>query len=201
MNQVIEEWKRCLNVLMSFYDARRPKLGKFLFLLFIFFVLLNIACYWLAMVTAFPYLLNGASGLYYFKVQFPVGFLGALFDSLSFFITVFIIRKALQANSAKSYLGHLSIDLLIAFLATCWVLFVFSVSGWLVGIYSSTPLNLSERNEYYQQMAVEALGNPAENFRNIYFGAIMDISAALPTIIHLFMSIKSIIKVLFRLRS
>jgi hypothetical protein len=198
MNLVIQEWKRSLNTLLVFYDKRRPRIGKFLIFLFPFFVLLNIVCYWWAMVTAFPSLLTGSSGVYYFKVQFPVGFLGALFDSLSFFVTIYIIRRALEANSTKSYIGHLSVDLLIAALATCWVLFVFSISGWLVGFTGSAQPNLSERNQLYQQMAVDALSHPMDNLRNIYFGIIMGISAALPTTIHLYMSIRSIMKVKFR---
>ena len=69
-------------------------------------------CYWLAMITAFPDLAFGPSFKFYFKVQFPVGILGALFDSLSFFITLKIIRKALRSNK----------------------LAVFSFSGWIISL-------------------------------------------------------------------
>jgi hypothetical protein len=77
------------------------------------------------MVTAFPELLIGSSFIYYFKIQFPVGILGALFDSLSFFITILIIRKALESSTTMKYIGHLSIDFIIAVLATFWVVFFF----------------------------------------------------------------------------
>ena len=91
------------------------------------------------MFTAFPELTHGRAGVYYFKMQFPVGFLGAIFDSLSFFVTIYIIHNALRTEKGIQYISHLSLDLIIAILATFWVLFVFSFSGWLIDLTNDAP--------------------------------------------------------------
>ena len=132
INQIISYWRKDLQRVLFFYESKRSHGDSFFLYLFIFFVFLNIACYWFAMVTAFPSLVFGKTFGYYFKVQFPVGILGALFDSLSFFVTIFIVRRALLTVSTKIYIAHLSIDLVIAVLATFWVILVFIVSGWTV---------------------------------------------------------------------
>ena len=157
------------------------------------------------MVTAFHDLVFGETFGYYFKVQFPVGILGALFDSLSFYITIFIIQRALDTENNKIYIAHLSIDLLIAILATFWVIFVFVVSGWIVSFIETLnqPIeiiehydhetNIYQRAEGYTDKVNDAIQNPTKNVRNIYFGIIMGLSAIIPTLIHLSMFCKSII--------
>lgn len=187
MPTIINSWKAALSRLLLFYDTHRGPLIIFFPLLFIFFVIINILFYWWAMFTAFPFLING----YYFKVQFPVGFLGALFDSLSFFVTIYIIRRALRTQKSGEYIGHLSIDLIIAILATIWVVYVFSVSGWLIQWIDATPSNLIARTDRYEQMVADAVANPTNNLRNIYFGLIMGISAMIPTCIHITMFIQA----------
>ena len=132
---------------------------------------------------------------FYFKVQVPVGLLGALFDSLSFFVTVYIIRRALQSNSTANFVGHLSLDLVIAVLATFWVVFVFSVSGWLVSFTEPVKEVLSERNAVYRERVMNAVKQPTHNLRNIYFGLVMGISAMIPTCIHITMALRSLFKV------
>lgn len=83
---VVSLWKQTLAGLIDVYDRRRGALPSFYARLFLFFVILNIVCYWLALLTAFPEYLHGRQGYHYFKIQFPVGLLGALFDSLSFLL-------------------------------------------------------------------------------------------------------------------
>ena len=129
INQIIYHWRKDLRKVLFFYESKRSQGDHFFLYLFLFFILENITCYWLAMVSAFPSLVFGKTFSYYFKVQFPVGIFGALFDSLSFFITIFIVRRALLTINTKVYIAHLSIDLAIAILATFWVVFVFIVSG------------------------------------------------------------------------
>ncbi len=184
---IIETWKTSLRKLLGFYENRRGPLYIFFPALFIFFILINIGCYWWAMFTAFPELCHGVPGAHYFKVQFPVGILGALFDSFSFFITIFIIRRALKSRSPLEYVSHLSLDLVIAILATFWVLFVFSFSGWIIKLLEAKPVLLSTRNERYEHLLIEAIADPRGNVRNIYFGIIMGISASLPTCTHVVM--------------
>ena len=197
---IIKIWKQSLHKLVHYYDRRRGKLITFFPKLFIFFIALNILCYWWAMVTAFPDDIVGRERMHYFLLQFPVGFLGALFDTLSFFVTVFIARKALKATSTGSYLAHLSVDIIIAIIATWWVLFVFSFSGWIISLILHNPESLTQRNEIYEERLVQAVQNPTEtkNLKNIYFGIIMGISAMLPTFTHLSMSLHSIFKFIKR---
>lgn len=203
MNNTITIWKTSLQHLLTYYESHRGQLRAFYPKLFLFFILLNMVCYWWAMFTAFSQYLHGHAGWHYFKVSFPVGFLGAIFDSLSFFITVYIIRRALKSRNTLEYISHLSIDLLIAIIATFWVLFVFIISGWLINTLAPAPPlfgeeNLVTRQTRYSDMLIDALLNPFDNLSNIYFGIIMGFSASLPTFIHiaLFMraSIKSVIQ-------
>lgn len=187
-------WKRSLGRLLSFYDQKRGSLISFFPKLFLFFTLLNMTCYWLALLTAYPEEAFGNERTHYFLLQFPVGLMGALFDSLSFFITVYIARRALKTTSVTSYVAHLSIDVLIAIVATWWVLFVFSFSGWLVSVVQHTPESLSNRTEVYEARIVEAVTNPTSrgSLKNIYFGMVMGISAMLPTMTHLYLSGQSV---------
>ena len=187
MQEIIQHWKASLGQLLAYYETRRGSMLVFFPMLFCFFVFVNIFCYWWAMFTAFPEELNA----YYFKVQFPVGFLGALFDSLSFFVTVFIIRRALRATNNWEYFGHLSIDLVIALLATLWVVFVFSVSGWIIKLIEGRSQLLAYRNDRYQGMVLDALTSPGDNLRNIYFGLVMGISAMIPTCLHMLMFLRA----------
>lgn len=195
MNPIIERWRASLGRLYDVYAARRPPLYLFYPALFIFFVVINDLSYWLAMITAFPDLLVGPVADYYFKIQFPVAVLGALFDSLSFFVTLHLIRKALTSASPARFVGHLSIDILIAVLATLWVLFVFSFSSWLIRHFDAAHEveALAARQSVYAERIVSALQHPTANLRNIYFGLIMGISAMIPSCVHLTMGLKSIL--------
>ena len=198
MDSIIAIWKDYLKQLLAFYEAKRGNIFVFYPLLFLFFVLINIGCYWWAMFTAFPELTHGRAGVYYFKIQFPVGFLGALFDSLSFFVTIYIIRHALHTKKDLQYVAHLSLDLVIAILATFWVLFVFSFSCWLISLMNAKPQVLTERNAEYQGMLLDALARPTDNLRNIYFGLIMGVSAMIPTCVHVYMFLRACMYIIFR---
>jgi len=191
MDSIITIWKDYLKQLLAFYEAKRGSIFAFYPLLFLFFVLINIGCYWWAMFTAFPELTHGKAGVHYFKIQFPVGFLGALFDSLSFFVTIYIIRHALRTKKDIQYVAHLSLDLVIAVLATFWVLFVFSFSGWLISLMDAKPQVLLERNAEYQGLLFNAVARPTDNLRNIYFGLVMGVSAMIPTCVHIYMFLRS----------
>jgi hypothetical protein len=189
MQAIIQHWKISLRRLLVYYETHRGPLYLFFPLLFCFFVVVNIFFYWWAMITAFPHDIS----YYYFKVQFPVGILGALFDTLSFFVTIYIIRRALDAKKSWEYIGHLSIDLVIAVLATFWVVYVFSVSGWLIKWFEGTQEIYAARSDRYQQMVVDAIAAPtsSDSMRNIYFGLVMGISAMIPTFIHITMFVRA----------
>lgn len=194
---VMAIWRKALGRLLSFYDRKRGSLISFFPKLFVFFMLVNMLCFWAALLTAYPEEVAGPERMEYLLMQFPVGFLGAVFDSLSFFITVWIARRALKTTSLPSYIAHLSIDVLIAIAATGWVLMVFSVSGWLVGTLlqsSDAATSIAQSSAKYESRATAAVRDPLgrENLKNIYFGVMMGFSAMVPTLTHLYLSAQSV---------
>ncbi len=205
LNDTIKIWRLDLNRLIRYYDNRKSQIEHFFIYLFVFFIIINISCYWFAMITAFPYLVFGSTFDYYFKIQFPVGLLGALFDSFSFFITIYIIQKALKTTDDKVYIAHLSIDLLIAIIATFWVILVFIISGWVVSFFETLnqPIAMIERYDHetdllartnqYANTVNDAIKNPTRNLQNIYFGIIMGLSAMIPTSIHFSMFCRAVL--------
>jgi uncharacterized protein with PQ loop repeat len=195
MTEIVTIWRESLHTILDRYERKKISTGLFFPLLFIFFVVLNIACYWWAIYTAFPYYMQTHEASHYIKLQIPVGFFGALFDSLSFFITIWIIKRALAANKTSEYVFHLSLDLIIAVVATFWVLFVFTFGGWLISIWENAPEELTSRGAKYTSRAVQAIQDPMgrENAKNIYFGLIMGVSAALPSCFHILLFLYSLL--------
>ncbi|MBC8282466.1 MAG: hypothetical protein H8E32_01525 [Nitrospinae bacterium] len=203
-------WKNDLSwVLKKFQDWRFNT--RFYFLkVFIFFIFINDVAYWFAIATAFPEIIFGEDFLHYSKVQVPVAILGALFDSFSLYITIWVVQRALLSRSNFSYVSHLSIDLLIAIAATFWVLFVFSVSAWIISFIPTEPKvqihtemqvkpqmkkqSLVDRGEIYEGRVVAAIKNPTgdHEMRNIYFGLVMGFSAIIPTAMHMLCAIFSL---------
>jgi hypothetical protein len=201
-------WKKDLSKIFNKFQAWRYKTKYFFFKVFIIFVFINDIAYWFAIATAYPEIFSGKEFDHYIKVQVPVACLGALFDSLSLYITILVVHHALISQSNISYILHLSIDLLIAIAATFWVLFVFSVSGWIVS-FIPTPQDivvvkkdyvkaksesLKARNKVYEERVTKAISNPTgkEEMRNIYFGIVMGISAMIPTCFHIFYALFSL---------
>jgi len=196
---LIQIWKTSLAELLYFHDEKRPPFRTFFPLLFLFFIVLNAACYWLAMFTAYPTYMETTEARQYLLLQFPVGILGALFDSLSFFITIWIIRRALECQTTAEYVGHLSIDVVIAIVATFWVLFIFTWGGQFVSsidaLFTDTvPETILERTGKTTLRVQQAIDNPVGNWRNIYFGLIMGVSASLPTVTHFLMFCRACIR-------
>lgn len=179
-------WRQALRHFLEAFEKYRQTTRYFYVKVFLGFALLNFSCYWWAMVTAFRELLYTDELLEFILISFPVGIMGAMFDSLSLFVTLFIIRRALVTTSNLTYMSYLSIDIVIAILATFWVLFVFMVSGWLVSFIITQPETLGARADLYSGRIYDALRNPFSygNLRNIYFGVIMGASALLPTLVH-----------------
>ena len=211
-DKIISVWKSDLLFILTYLENKTLRLKYFKGKLFLFFLVVNIFFYWFAMLTAFPELVFGKTFSYYFKIQFPVGILGSIFDSSSFFITLFIIKRAIKTSKSYIYVGHLSIDLLIAILATFWVVFVFILSGWIVNQIDLITLNgqeenyiahtyeFEERTNGYNNLVKSAIKNPVQNLSNIYFGFIMGLSAMIPTLIHILMFFKSFLNAVYRSR-
>ena len=192
-------WRGDLSIISEKYKIWQLSTNFYFLKIFIFFIFLNDIAYWFAIATAYPEIFTSEKELlYYTKIQIPVAFLGALFDSLSLYLTLWVIRRALLSLSNLSYIFHLSVDVLIAIAATFWVLFVFSISGWIVKStfikttvtsqsLTVTSQSLEERNQLYTDRAVAAVKNPAgeEEMKNIYFGLVMGLSAIIPTCVHI----------------
>jgi len=123
-------WQAELSNILSIYLSYKKHTRLFFLQILIFFFLVNALCYWLAVYLAFPELLQDLTRT--FKIQLIVALMGGLFDSLSFFITIWLIRKASRAFNTLKFFGILSVDLIVAALATAWVLLVVLVATWLV---------------------------------------------------------------------
>ena len=197
MNHIFRIWREGLKRLLVRYLDYRRNTQYFFLKLFLFFLLLNVACYWLAMLTVFSNFLFTHEKWDYFLIQIPVGLFGAMFDSLSFFITIWVIKRAVAVQSFSEYVAHLSMDVIIAIIATFWVLFVFTFSGWIVSQVLSSDESIQQRTEKYEMRVIQAVKEPVKNWKNIYFGLVMGISAMLPTVIHFWMFFNSLQKHFF----
>ena len=190
---MIKIWKFFLIKALSVFLININRIKFFKLKIVSFFILINMIFYWIAMIIAFPELIFSSSWLEYFLLQFPVGILGGIFDSLSLIITIYMVKRAIASYSNFLYLAHLSVDLVIALLATMWVLFVFIFSGWLISFLISNPESFIIRKEVYEERVIAAIINPAgtKEIKNIFFGIIMGFSAMIPTMFHIFLFIKS----------
>ena len=196
LSVVFIHWRGSLLRFHDWFEGRRASTRNFRLTTFLFFVALNLGCYWWALLTTYPQFLVGPKADEYVLMGFPVAVLGALFDSLSLLVTLYIVRRALSSTSNLSYLGYLSVDLVIAVLATFWVLFAFMVSGWVVSLILALPETFEARTALYQGRLWSVFNDPfnADNLRNIYFGMVMGASALLPTLFHLFLAGKSLVR-------
>jgi len=201
-------WRDDLGLILGKFQAWRFNTRFYFLKVFLFFVFINDFAYWFAIATAFPEIIAGEDFTHYAKVQVPVAILGALFDSLSLYITLLVVQNALGSRSNFGYISHLSIDVLIAIAATFWVLFVFSISAWVVSFVPTAlttanktemqaPIKtrtLSERSKVYEGRVTAAINNPTgkNELKNIYFGIIMGFSAIIPTVVHVFCALFSL---------
>lgn len=176
---------------------------------FCFFVLISMAWYWWAPATAFPERAFGIDIARRARIQMPVECLGARFDSLSFLVTACVVRRAMLTPCNAGYIGHLGIDLLIAALAACRVLFVLRVWGWLVGLIdlgpalASPPHAMSSQDVLAQGAGVQqqrmagAIDYPthAQSVKNMYFRVMIGIFAMIPAFIHVSLPVFPALKV------
>ncbi len=161
MPEIVAIWRESLHTILDRYERKKISTWLFFPLLFLFFIFLNIACYWWAIYTAFPHYMQTHEASHYVKLQIPVGFFGALFDSLSFFITIWIIKRALAASKTSEYVFHLSLDLIIAIVATFWVLFVFTF-----GRLADQSMGKCSRTTDYPRSQVHQSGRTSDSRSN-----------------------------------
>ena len=189
-------WRNSLLNILTWFEYLRNSTRKFYLKTFAVFAVVNLACYWWALLTAYPKHIFGAKAEEYLLMGFPVALFGAAFDCLSLLGTIFIIKRALLSENNSSYIFYLSIDILIATIASFWVLFVFAISGWVVSYILANPETIGSRIWLYEGRIESAIYNPLkpDNLRNIYFGIIMGASALLPTLLHLFLACRSFLR-------
>lgn len=189
-------WRKTLLHFLGWFENLRHSTRYFYPKTFAVFVVLNLACYWWALLTTYPKLLLSHKAMEYVLTGFPVSILGAVFDCLSLLVTVYIVRQAIASNNNLKYIGYLSVDLLIAVVASMWVLFVFMISGWVVSLILQNPETMTSRTDLYQGRLHSAFTDPFSptNLRNIYFGVVMGATALLPTLLHVLMALRSFLR-------
>jgi len=193
---MLEQWRSSLRSFLIRYEEVKEKTTFFGLKLFVFFACLNFGCYWWALLTTYPHHLQTHKATEYQLMGFPVAIMGASFDFVSLFFTLWLIRRALKTQHSVLYFAYLSVDLVIALVATFWVLFAFVASGWVVNLILDNPETFNQRTELYEGRVWSALLNPfaAENIKNVYFGVLMGASALLPTLVHFYMATLASIK-------
>jgi hypothetical protein len=192
-------WRASLARLLAWFDRQAATGRRFYAKLFGLFIALNMGCYWWALLTAYPEKMWTHEAPDILLMSLPVSVLGGLFDFLSLFVTLFMARRAVASTNNASYMGYLSVDLVIAIAATAWVLFVFTILGWMVNLVLAHTETLAQREVLYKGRFWAALMDPfhPESLRNIYFGIVMGASAMLPTLIHLFHALRALGKMVF----
>ncbi len=196
MSRVFIQWRESLLHLVAWFERRAIETPRFYSRLFAIFVGLNMACYWWALLTAYPEKMLTYEAREIALMSVPVSLFGGAFDFLSLFVTLMIARRAIASSNNATYVGYLSIDIVIAVAACAWVLFVFTISGWLVNLVLSLPETLGQREALYKGRFWAALMNPLhpDSLRNIYFGIVMGASAMLPTLIHLCHALRAVVR-------
>ena len=201
LNSVFATWRASLEAVHGWFVSTKTQTRRFSAKAFGVFVLINLGCFWWAVLTAFPYQLRGPEGLEHALIGFPVAVMGAMFDVASLGVTLWAIDRALKASSNLTYVAFLGVDLLIAAAATLWVLFAFVVSGWLIGHLIPVGETLTDRAELYQGRVARVLEYPfaRESIKNVYFGMVMGASAMLPTILHALFALWALVRTVGRL--
>ncbi len=206
----LELWRRKLIGTLNYYDATiHPRFPSPIALMLGFSVL-NIVLYWIAMLSVFPELVFGPTFLHYFKTQFPVGILAAVFDTLSFTISLRLVRSATSHPSRTAFVKHLVLSLVnsisVAVLAGMWMVFVFSTSsvlvhrfdqwaGWEDSVSTGTTRTILERKtQMYKDMLKNAVVEPRANWRNISFCSIMSLNDFLPSVIQSILGIMALLE-------
>jgi len=196
VNRFFPVWRASLHHFLVWFQDLRGRTAWFPLKTFVFFFFVNLAFFWWALLTAYPRLLFGPKAEEYALMGFPVSFLGAIFDCVSLAATLVIVGRALRAESDHRFVAYLGFDLVVAVLAGLWVLFAFVVSGWLVNLILSLPETMADRGHLYEDRIASLMSEPLgrDNLRNLYFGVVMGASALFPTLFHLFLVGRSLLR-------
>lgn len=197
---MLDIWKQHLQQFLNWYESAQQHSKFFVVKVFFLFFLLNFACFWIALSTAYPQYLTGVKAMEYKLMSIPVGIMGSLFDTLSLYITIWMIKRALNAKNIAVYFSYLSVDFFIAIVASFWVLFAFIASGWVVNLILENPETFNQRTALYESRVDKMMTNPLApgNLKNMYFGFLMGASAFIPTLVHIWMAFISMISYLLK---
>jgi len=75
-------WRKSLENFRHWFEELRGSTNRFYSKVFLGFVLINLICFWWALLTAYPGHLVSPKALEHVLIGFPVSVLGAMFDSL-----------------------------------------------------------------------------------------------------------------------
>jgi hypothetical protein len=164
---------------------------------FVVFFLINLACFYWALLTAYPERLHGMKAVEYTMTGIPVSLLGAVFDIVTLGIIIWAVNRALATRNNLVFLAYLSVDFIIAVVATLWVVFAFYVSGWLVAQVLPINDSFAQRTELYHDRVAGVFLHPlaAESLKNVYFGLILSGSSMLPSIAHVVIAVGALAKI------
>ena len=109
LSDVFTQWRLSLLRFHDWFEELRYTTRYFHPKTFLFFVVLNLACFWWALLTAYPDLLTGPGADEYSLMGFPVAILGALFDSLSLLATIYIFCTLAPSHVASQVSGSQSL--------------------------------------------------------------------------------------------
>ena len=76
---VFEYWRNSLQHILRLFEDLRDRNRNFYWKIFAVFVVLNLGCYWWALLTAYPGNVFGRKAHEYVLMGFPVALLGAVF--------------------------------------------------------------------------------------------------------------------------
>ena len=107
---IIGHWRTALLRVLTRFEEIRGATNYFYAKTFAIFVLLNLTCFWWALLTTYPEYVFSYKAEEYVLMGFPVALFGALFDCLSLLVTIFIIKRALASTNNSSYIFYLTID-------------------------------------------------------------------------------------------
>ncbi len=79
ISDVFSHWRSSLLRFHDWFEGIRASTRNFRLKTFMFFVVLNLGCYWWALLTTYPQFLTGPKADEYVLMGFPVAVLGALF--------------------------------------------------------------------------------------------------------------------------
>lgn len=192
-------WRGSLRRVHGWVDHVRED-RHFLVKAFVLFFFINLICFYWALLTAYPERLHGMKAVEYTMTGVPVSLLGAVFDVVTLGIIIWAVNRALATRSNAMFLAYLSVDFIIAIVATFWVLFAFYVSGWLVAQVLPINDSFAQRTELYQERVAGLFLHPlaAESLKNVYFGLILSGSSMLPSLAHVAIAVVALAKVAHR---